>query len=67
MAIAGSDGCEVLGRVAECDVVPVEHSGEVGQAVPPLPQDVLGTEVAMDHCSGEVGKAVESCEFPLGP
>ncbi len=66
-AVTGPDGCEALGRVAECDVVPVEHSGEVRQTARPLPQDVLGTEVAVHHGPGEAGKTGECGGFPLGP
>ncbi len=37
------------------------------QAIPPLPQHVLSTEVAVDDCVGEMRKVVQCCEFPLGP
>ncbi|MFF9203533.1 RNA polymerase sigma factor [Streptomyces sp. NPDC014986] len=47
-AVAGAGGRELLGRVAERDIVPVEYSGEVRQAVRPLP--VRGT--APRRCRG---------------
>ncbi|ORW54930.1 hypothetical protein AWC21_24780 [Mycolicibacterium peregrinum] len=66
-AVAGADRREVLGLVTEGYLVPIEHSGKMWQAIPPLPQHVLSAEVSVHDCFGEMGKGVESCEFSLGP